>query len=256
VTTLRSRLSTAIAAGVDLLAGYFLPCPACATRGGAPLCPSCQRRSGIGREPALSEVADLPLHYVGAYHGLEGEEERGRRLSPLGRALVAFKDRGDRYAGRCLARLFADRCAGHARYVDAILPVPPDLARMRRRGFAPASWLAFSLSKGCGVPVKAGALRRLPGHAAQRGLGGTDRRSNVRGLFALGDAVPRGYSVVLVDDVVTTGATLDEAASCLERGGVTVAFAAVLACADRRISSQCRSKTALDGTKDTAESAS
>lgn len=196
----------------------------------------------------MSRIEDLPLHFVGAYHGLRP----GERLSPLGRTIVAFKDRGDRYAGRCLGRLFAERMSAHAALVDAVVPVPPDPVRLRRRGYSPASWLGLALSKRCGSPLACAALQRLPGHVAQRGLGGLARRENARGAFALGDACVHGYSVVLVDDVVTTGATLREAAACLEEGGAVVAFAAALACADERILRECRSRTASAGTRSTA----
>lgn len=219
-------------------------CPCCASRGGIPLCRGCLDESAVTGSPRVAVVADLPLHCVGSYRTLPG----GSGLSPLGRSLLAFKDRGDRHAGRCLARLFAESMAPHAMYADAIVPVPPEPLRLRRRGFAPASWLAAALARRSGTPLLTGLLQRAPGHRAQRGLGGAARRENMRGAFALGREPGRRYSVVLVDDVVTSGATLGEAAACLEQAGLAVAFAAVLACADDNLLHPCRSKTVPAGT--------
>lgn len=249
-TALHSR-AAALAGGLRRLLDGTQPCPACGTKPGSPLCARCCDRSGIASEMGLAETGNLPLHFVGAYHG-SGDEDR---LSPLGTSLVAFKDRGDRYAGRCLARLFAEHCARHAACMDAVVPVPPEPRRLIHRGYAPASWLAAALSRRCGSPLVTRLLTRTTGHTAQRGLGGAARRANAQGAFSLGGAGVQGYSVVLVDDVITSGATLREAACCLEEAGVVVAFAAVLACADERILRECRSRTARDGKRSTGAAA-
>lgn len=206
------------------------PCAACARRRTAPLCDDCRRESRIDGTAVRSSLAARPLLLVGAYHGL-----RHRGLSPLGRALCAFKDRGDRYAGRCLAQLFATGIGRAPDVVTAplrIVPIPSDGDRLRVRGVSPAVWLARSLSRRTGAPCCISALRRVPGRPAQRSLDGAARRRNAPGTFELGRDDVRGYGVVLVDDVLTTGATLAEAARCLAAAGVEDVRFAVLACAD------------------------
>ena len=98
---------------------------------------------------------------------------------------------------------------------DAALTfVAPDPERRRARGDHPAEALANGLAERWGVPVLA-LLERRRGRR-QRGLPLDERRRNVRGSFSARPAPPR---VVLVDDVYTSGATTDAAASALRRAG-------------------------------------
>jgi predicted amidophosphoribosyltransferase len=97
-----------------------------------------------------------------------------------------------------------------------VVPVPLHAARLRRRGFNPAAALARDLARASGAPL-AFALARMRDTPSQTGLGRAGRRANVRGAFRA-----RGASaacVWLVDDVVTTGATLEECARVLRAAG-------------------------------------
>jgi ComF family protein len=217
------------------------PCPACGTPRAAPLCPGCRVQSGVADCAVTTGLGSHELRFVGAYR--QELPRQARRLSPLGRCLRAFKDHGDRYAGRCLSGLFADACAPLVRAQALIVPVPSDQMRLRQRALSPASWLARGLSRRCGAPMCTTALRRAAGRPPQRGLSGEARRVNAAGAFALGDFDLRGYSVVLVDDVLTTGATLGDAARCLSRAGAARVTFAVLACADEDVITACRSRT-------------
>jgi ComF family protein len=100
---------------------------------------------------------------------------------------------------------------------DALVPVPLHAARVRARGFAPAAILARSLARALGRPL-AGALRRTRDTPSQTGLDRAGRRRNVASAFAVARPL-RGETVWLVDDVVTTGATLGEAARVLRAAG-------------------------------------
>ena len=101
---------------------------------------------------------------------------------------------------------------------DCVVPVPLHAARLRRRGFNPATALARSLAREIGAPLAHAALARLRDTPTQTGLGRAARRANVRGAFRVRrlDAA----TVWLVDDVVTTGATLEECARVLRAAGV------------------------------------
>lgn len=221
------------------------PCPTCGIRSGSSLCELCRRASLIAAAAWPAHLDGLPLRFVGAYRDRSCIRSS---LSPLGRALLAFKDRGDRYAGRCLVRLFAGHAAATLTGIDAIVPVPSDPQRLRRRGFSPAAWLAGGAARQCGVPLLGGTLSRVPGRPPQRGLGGAARRANARGTLALGGTDVRGYAIAIVDDVVTTGATLREAATCLTLAGARRVEGLVLACADEDLVQGCRSKTEHAGT--------
>jgi ComF family protein len=100
---------------------------------------------------------------------------------------------------------------------EAIVPVPLHPARVRRRGHAPASVLAAAAGRALGDPVLR-ALLRIRDTPSQTGKGRAARRLNVAGCFAAtAGALPA--RLWLVDDVVTTGATLGEAARVLRRSG-------------------------------------
>lgn len=99
----------------------------------------------------------------------------------------------------------------------AVVPVPLHPRRLRARGFNPAALLARELARTVGARLDAGALRRVRDTPSQTGLDRVGRRRNVRGAFRARPGAARW--VWLVDDVVTTGSTLGEAARELRRAG-------------------------------------
>lgn len=100
---------------------------------------------------------------------------------------------------------------------DCVVPVPLHRRRIAQRGFNPAVTLARELARTRGVPLAATALRRVRDTESQTGLGRAERRANVRAAFRARPGLPA--RVWLVDDVVTTGATLEECARALRRAG-------------------------------------
>lgn len=134
------------------------------------------------------------------------------------RAVVqALKYDGRRSLARPLAEMM--RVRGDAVLVDAacVVPVPLHPSRRRHRGFNQASDLARHI----GLPV-IHALRRTRDTATQTGLSAARRHRNVRDAFAPTNAAGQiaGLTVVLIDDVSTTGATLEACARALKRAGV------------------------------------
>jgi ComF family protein len=106
------------------------------------------------------------------------------------------------------------------RPVDIVVPVPLHRLRERERGFNQASLLARPVARSLDSALGERVLRRVRATAVQADLSGAERAANVRGAFALreGDAV-RGRHVAVVDDVLTTGATVIECARMLRAGG-------------------------------------
>lgn len=137
---------------------------------------------------------------------------------PLDRLLPRFKFHGDLAAGRLLSQLLADACADWAR-PDALVPIALHRARLRQRGYDQALELARPLARALQLPLLEGALRRTRATAPQSELSALARRRNLRGAFAC-DGMALPAHVVLVDDVMTTGATLHAAARALHRAGV------------------------------------
>lgn len=128
-------------------------------------------------------------------------------------------------AGRpSVAELFSDLLAGVYRRHFAglpVVPVPGRAAVMRERGWEHVDLLASWLERRHGVPVRR-CLRRGPAQDTQKSLDFDGRMRNIRGTFALGDLGVPG-EVLLLDDVLTTGATLSECARLLrERGSRAV----------------------------------
>lgn len=105
---------------------------------------------------------------------------------------------------------------------DVIMPVPLHRRRLRARGYNQASLLARRVGRAAGVHVDYGALRRTRPTRPQVGLARTDRAQNVRGAFRVPriDAV-RGRRILLIDDVMTTGATLRSCGRTLRAAGAT-----------------------------------
>jgi ComF family protein len=105
---------------------------------------------------------------------------------------------------------------------DLIIPVPLTRARLLRRRFNQAAILAIELSRRTGIASEPLVLLRTKRTPPQVGLTREQRRQNVAGAFTLAEdrrARVTGAKIVLVDDVVTTGATANACARTLKRGG-------------------------------------
>ena len=136
--------------------------------------------------------------------------------APVDGLLRRFKFHHDLAAGRLLSQLMAERLATAER-PQALLPVPLHVSRLRQRGYDQALELGKPLARALQLPLASG-LRRVRATAAQSELDAAARRRNLRGAFIAKGPLPA--HVALLDDVMTTGATLRAAASALRRAGV------------------------------------
>jgi ComF family protein len=130
------------------------------------------------------------------------------------RVVAAWKEQGQRTVAELAAALVDDVVTRPSAYT--ITFVPADHDRLLRRGYNPARQLAEALAGRWQLPAVS-LLRRAPGRAPQKGLTLAERRRNVRGAFSPTGAVPK--TIVLVDDVYTSGATVSAAATGLRKGG-------------------------------------
>jgi competence protein ComFC len=145
----------------------------------------------------------------------------GFYAGPLRDSVVALKYKGrHKTAGRLARRLFErPACRGLLDGAQLMVGIPLHPTRLRARGFNQAELLAGHLGRYSGIPVSA-ALVRSRDTASQTALSAPMRRRNVTNAFAvLEPARIRNLVVVLVDDVITTGATIRECASTLLGAG-------------------------------------
>lgn len=129
-----------------------------------------------------------------------------------------------------LAQLLLDR--GVADKVDMIVPMPLHVLRRFERGYNQAELIAKPLAQALGKPMLPQLLRRTRGTDRQARLSPLERRRNVEGAFVVrpkwADAI-RDKSVLLVDDVMTTGSTFAAAAQALKDGGAATVYGAIAA---------------------------
>jgi ComF family protein len=134
---------------------------------------------------------------------------------PAKRLVHALKYGGWQIAATPMAAVMAAAPGQGMRRLDALVPVPLGRTRRRERGYNQAAVLAIALGARLGVPVLDTVLRRTRDTRTQTRLAPAGRWSNVSGAFDAAGAPLGGMHVALVDDVVTTGATLGAAARAL-----------------------------------------
>lgn len=129
-----------------------------------------------------------------------------------------------------LARLLSEYWETRSLPVDVIVPVPLHARRLRERGYNQSGLLARELGKLINLPVVEGSLLRLGDAPAQvRAPNAEIRLKNVLGVFSCHDGELQGKRILLIDDICTTGATLDSCAIALKRAGVSSVWGLTLA---------------------------
>ena len=138
--------------------------------------------------------------------------------APVDRLLPRFKFHGDLASGRVLSQLMIDAFRALPP-PDALVPVPLHGGRLRARGYDQALELGRPLATALRIPLRSRVLFRVRATAPQSRQDAITRRRNVRRAFAVRSGASVPAHAVLVDDVMTTGATLHAAADALLRAG-------------------------------------
>jgi ComF family protein len=230
--------------GVDLF--YPPQCALCRADCAGPilLCENC-RRTMIDRRPACPRcAADVPTAIEGESScpqcrkpapRFQAAVRLGRYEGALRSAILAIKRESAQPLAEALARQFvAERGAELAALqFDAVVPIPMHWARRIWRGVNNPDTLARHLARRLDIPPAPHLLKRRRRTRPQTGLSRNWRLVNVRGAFQvnLHSDLP-GARVLIVDDVMTTGATANEAARVLRQAGAAFVGVAVLARAD------------------------
>jgi len=138
---------------------------------------------------------------------------------PIDALIHAYKYGGDLSLAPVLARVLLTSVPTSARMrADVLIPMPLAATRLRERGFNQAHEIARHLGRALRIEVVSNALRKVADTPPQAALPWKARARNVRGAFVC-DADLTGRHVAIVDDVMTTGATLNEVARSLKRAG-------------------------------------
>jgi ComF family protein len=175
----------------------------------APVCRQCQKN---------------PLSHIDGIRSASYFED-----NPVRAAVHFLKYRNHKAISAILAGLLADAYRRYQLVADVVVPVPLHPARFRERGYNQSELLARELSKLLGLGVNTTTLRRARATRTQMTLNQAERHQNVAGAFAYGDLNLTGQRVLLIDDVCTTGSTLQACADALKQSGVVAVWGLTLA---------------------------
>lgn len=205
------------------------------------LCPACGKRRQR-RAAAYCLQCGKPLEQQGEYcrecEGREREFAAGHSAflydASMKSSIARFKYRGRReYAGYYAAELYR-QWGGWIERVspDVLVPVPVHRKRLAKRGFNQAEEIARRLSDLCGVPVAGDWLSRIQDTRPMKELNRTERQANLNQAFFIfpqkGELYKNVKCVIIIDDIYTTGSTIEACAQALKRQGVeTVCFLCV-----------------------------
>ncbi len=181
-----------------------LPYPAAA--GGGHRCQSCLQEKRV----SFSGVTAL-----GAHQDL------------LRDAVHRFKYRNDINLDRPLGKMLARALEPSAAKFDLLVPVPLHQSKLRQRGYNQSMLIARQLSRTLQLPMASDLLRRKDSAAVQKEMAARDRAKNVRGIFTCSRPLSQ-RSILLVDDVMTSGATARECSRTLLAAGAASIHVAVL----------------------------
>ncbi|MFT7468054.1 MAG: ComF family protein [Candidatus Pseudothioglobus sp.] len=147
--------------------------------------------------------------------------------SPVRQLITEFKQHRQLVVGEMLSQVLARRFQqnlleqAHQRHQttpDILIPMPLHPSRMKSRGFNQAELIAQVVGRQTGITCDTRRCHRVKQTEDQKGLTAADRRTNIRGAFSVVQPL-HGEYIVIVDDVMTTAATVSELARCLRRAG-------------------------------------
>lgn len=201
-------------------------CPGCLVwleeRQAEHFCLRCGRPVNQGVKCADCVAGEWPFEVsraVGPYSG------------PLKQGVHRFKYHNYQHLAQPLGKLMVQRVwiDPHYRQVDVVVPVPMSPGKLRLRGYNQAKLLAAVVAAGLNKPLVE-ALRKIADTAPQTGLDRTRRQQNLQGALVLGDnGSIWKKTVLLIDDVITTGSTISACAELLRQGGANRVLALTVA---------------------------
>lgn len=147
-----------------------------------------------------------------------------------------FKN-GEKYLKKLFAALMAEKLKNSGIAFDIAAAVPVTEKVLKKRGYNQSGLLCEIIAKKLNLPQNGNALKKIKDTDFQKNLSAAKRQKNIEGAFILSDKNPfKNKTVLLIDDVITTGSTLSECAKTLKKGGARVVFCCTFAAVSARIS--------------------
>ena len=206
----------------------------------ADFCKPCYKALPLNRR--YCKYCGAPLSGSVCYSCSNGERSFCKARSPfmytgnIVNMVRKFKYDGAKYLFEPLSKFMADRYLKSHFDCDIIVPVPVHKKRLKERGYNQAEELAKGVSKLVHVPIENSAVTRVKFSVSQTELSGEEREKNVLDSFAMQNSEDIvGKNVLVIDDVMTTGSTVDEVSKLLLENGANKVYVLTLAhsCLDK-----------------------
>lgn len=209
----------------NVLGSHFCQaCQLCIKKINAPVCQKCGKPQSFERicfQCKLSLPSYTAARSLAAYEG------------PYRQAIIQLKYKGNGGLGEMLANSMFEFIKGLKWDIDLLVPVPLGKQRLKERGYNQVSLVAKPLAWGLGLEYKPEALSRKRETKSQIGLSREERKRNVKGAFIANKNVAIGKNVLVMDDVFTTGATMNECAKALLSAQASRVFGITLASVEK-----------------------
>lgn len=189
-----------------------------------PRCSLCGRVDTVWCETCLQRLTDYPLDMATSSMPTFHVASTGKHEGILRDALHALKYLGGQHLAPILATRLLDTFTTYHWRADFITPVPMHPKRLAQRGYNQAERLATPLAHHLGIPCVMDALIRTRETISQVGLSAEERKHNVQDVFKAQSDQIRGKIGLVVDDVLTTGATIAGCVEALLAGGATQVY--------------------------------
>ena len=187
----------------------------------APVCPLC------GRPQSGGVLCSSCIDWNAA---IDGVRSPFRFAGVIRDAVHRLKYNNLRDISGLLSEFMARYLEKYPLNFDILVPVPLHPKRLKERGYNQSALLAAKLSELTGAPLVEGSLERTKNSIPQvKTESAAERRANVQGIFKMETSALRGKNVLLIDDVCTSGATLNECATALKQGGSASVWGLTLA---------------------------
>jgi ComF family protein len=197
------------------------PCPLCQRQSDRELCRDCTRQLQAYRQnnPLFLWGGDIPLFIWGRYEG------------KLKQAIATMKYDRHPDIGHLLGSWIGESWRSHSPVSDkrlTVIPIPLHPERLKERGFNQSQVIAEGLCGVTGYSLASRGLTRIKNTEALFSLAAEDRKKTMQAAFQMGKNLPKSSPILLIDDIYTTGTTIQEAVQVLRKQGYRVAGAIAL----------------------------